>query len=164
MNNGWTEGWMDGWTVILVSKLGGVFLFFPKQLVNCVGLVSNVQMPVSWTASSVRPYYSTFTDGSTTMLQQTNKQTNGCTWVDENPQAFLSFFLWGWLACCRTLNTPLQTLRVSVQWLPAASQAHQAGRQPASQPATGAKLEVHIQHPWLITGLLVGLAFDTHNW
>jgi hypothetical protein len=23
-------------------------------------------------------------------------------------------------------------------------------------------LEVHIRHPWLITGLLVGLAFDTH--
>jgi hypothetical protein len=80
--------------------------------------------------------------------------------VDENPQAFLSFFLTSFVlclvACCRTLNTSLQTLRVSVWCLLAASQAH--------QQATGAKLEVHIRHPWLITGLLVGLAIDTHNW
>jgi len=158
--NGWMDEWLDDWMDGDLSLK--CFLFFPKQLVNCVGLVSNVQMPVSWTAPSVRPYYMHRRFNG--HAAATNKQTNGCTWVDENPQAFLPFFLSFFLtsfvlclvACCRTLNTSLQTLRVSVRCLLAASQAH--------KQATGAKLEVHIRHPWLITGLLVGFAFDTHKW
>jgi len=148
---------MIGWTVILVSN---VFVF-PKA--TCQLCWTGVPMSkCQFLGQHPVCGHTTCTDSSTAMLlQQTNKQTNGCTWVDENPQAFLPFFLSFLLlscvlACCRTLNTSLQTLRVSVWCLLAASQAH--------QQATGAKLEVHIRHPWLITGLLVGLAIDTHKW
>ncbi len=131
-----------------------MFLFFPKQLVNCVGLVSNVQMPVSWTASRMWPYY---------MHRRFNDHaaTNGCTWVDENPQAiifFLSFVRACLLACLLQDAKHSLTNIAGVSALGSCSEPSP----PASQPATGAKLEAHIPHPWLITGLLVGLAFDTH--
>ncbi len=136
------NGWMIGCMVILVSKLWGCFCFFPKQLVNCVGLVSNVQMPVSWTASSVWPYYMhrRFNDHAAT-----NKQTNGCTWVDERiPRLFfLSFFR----ACLlQTLNTHLQTLRVSVRW-------HTSCSQPSPPASHGCKIggsySTPMAHNWI---------------
>ncbi len=147
--DGWMNGWMIGWTGDLSLKIGGCFCFSQ----------SNLSIVLDWCPMSKCQFlgqhpvcgHTTCTDSSTTMLQQTNKQTNGCTWVDENPQAFLSFFLSSFvLACFRTLNTLLQTLRVSVWWLLAASQAHQPASQPASHGCKiGGSYSAPMAHNWI---------------
>ncbi len=98
------NGWMIGQTVILVSKLGGVFVF-PKA--TCQLCWTGVQCPNASFLDSIQcaAILHAQTVQRPCCNKQTNKQTNGCTWVDENPQAFLSFFLSPFVLACLLQDT-----------------------------------------------------------
>ncbi len=142
--DGWWDGWMIGWMMILVSKLGGCFLFFPKA--TCQLCWTGVQCPNASFLDSIQRV--AILHAQTVQRPCCNKQTNGCTWVDENPQALFSLFLLCLLACWRTLNTHLQTLRVSVWWHTSCSEPSQA-HQPSHGCKIGGSYSTPMAHNWI---------------
>ncbi len=140
-------GWMIGWTVILVSN---VFVF-PKA--TCELCWTGVQCPNASFLDSIQCaaiLHAQTVQRPCCCNKQTNKQTNGCTWVDENPQAFLPFFLSYFLSCllaCLLQDAKhLLTNFASVSAVPSCSQP----RPPASHGCKiGGSYSTPMAHNWI---------------
>jgi hypothetical protein len=80
--NRWMDGWMGGWMNDWMDDwMDGdlsfkCFCFSQSNLSIVLDWCPNVQMPVSWTASSVRPYYMhrQFNGHAAATNKQTNKR------------------------------------------------------------------------------------------